>query len=216
MDITEIIRRIENLIRLGAIAEVDAGAARVRVTSGGIETDWLPWIHARAGTTTDWDPPSVGEQVIIFSPSGDTAVGIVMTGLNTHAAPAPSASLGECVRTYPDGARIAYRHETGSLSASGIKTATVQASEKCTVDCPASEFTGDVQVMGALTANGLFTYKSGMNGKGGSARAGGTVISGPIRHEGEFTNSGGLSSNGVSLPSHTHPGDSGGTTGTPK
>ena len=216
MDITDIIRRIENMIRLGSIAEVDLAAVRVRVASGGIVTGWLPWKHARAGTTADWDPPTVGEQVIILSPSGDTAVGIVLTGINSKAHPAPSASGDQCLRAYPDGARITYDHKAGALSATGIKTAKIEASESCTVDCPSSTFTGNVEVMGAMTVNGLLTYKSGMSGQGGSARSGGTVIQGPINHDGDFTNQGSLSSNGISLSGHAHPGDSGGTTGAPK
>ena len=216
MDITDIIRRIENMIRLGSIAEVDLAAVRVRVASGGIVTGWLPWMHARAGATADWDPPTVGEQVIILSPSGDTAVGIVMTGINSKAHPAPSASPDQCLRAYPDGARITYDHKAGALSATGVKTARIEASESCTVDCPSSTFTGDVEVMGAMTVNGLLTYKSGMSGQGGSARSAGTVIKGPINHNGAFTNQGSLSSNDISLSGHTHPGDSGGTTGAPQ
>lgn len=42
-------RRIENIVRLGTIAEVDCAHAKAKVKSGGILTDWLPWVTARAG-----------------------------------------------------------------------------------------------------------------------------------------------------------------------
>lgn len=214
-DIADLIRRLESLIRYGTIAEVQMAPPRVRVKSGGLTTIWRPWISLRAGDTTEWDPPTVGEQCVFFSPSGEPTTGFALVGLFSDARPAPSSSPDEHVRAYPDGARITYNHATGALSATGIKTALVQAAEKCTVDCPESEFTGNVLVKGTLTVEKLLTYMSGMAGQGGSS-GGSTTITGPINHQGEFSNQGRVSSNGIVLDSHRHPGDSGGTTGAPQ
>lgn len=68
-------------------------------------------------------------------------------------------------------------------------------------DAPQSTFTG------AVTVQGLLTYQNGMSGQGGS---GSTQISGDITHS-----DGNMSSHGKVLHTHTHPGDSGGTTGAP-
>lgn len=94
-NVAELLRLIHNLIRTGTIAEVDHAAARVRVKSGALLTDWLPWIESRAGTSRSWNPPTVGEQVMLFSPGGDPAAGLVLTGLfsNAHPTPANSADL---------------------------------------------------------------------------------------------------------------------------
>ncbi len=86
-NIAELLRLLHNLIRLGTIAEVDHHAARVRVKTGELLTDWLPWLEGRAGTTRDWDPPTQGEQVILFSPGGDPAAGVVLCGLCSNAHP---------------------------------------------------------------------------------------------------------------------------------
>ncbi|MXR35742.1 hypothetical protein GQF02_01925 [Neisseriaceae bacterium B2N2-7] len=51
-------------------------------------------MHTRAGTRRDGEPPYAGEQIMIFSPSGDTAAGTVPRGINSSAHPAPSA-LGQ-------------------------------------------------------------------------------------------------------------------------
>lgn len=206
-DIADLIRRLESLIRYGTIAEVQMDPPRVRVKSGGLNTIWRPWISLRAGDTTEWDPPTVGEQCVFFSPSGEPTTGFALVGLFSDAHPAPSNSPDEHVRAYPDGARIIYNHFTGALSATGIKTALVQAAEKCTVDCPESEFTGNVLVRGTLT------YLGGLNNAGNGS---GATISGPIDHDGDLTNTGSIISNGVVLDSHRHPGDSGGTTGAPQ
>ncbi|WP_256203996.1 phage baseplate assembly protein V [Pseudomonas sp. MOIL14HWK12:I2] len=93
-DIAALSRLIKNLIRLGTVAEVDHGSlpdkhpARIRVQSGELLTGWLPFTAGRAGTTRDWDPPPMGEQVLVLSPSGQTAQDIVVTGLFSALIPA--------------------------------------------------------------------------------------------------------------------------------
>ncbi len=221
-DIADLIRRIESLIRYGTIAEVDHDARRVRVKSGELTSNWLPWGAGRAGETLEWNPPTVGEQVVLLCPSGDPAGGFALLAIYSDAFDAPSSSPDEHLRVYPDGARILYNHATGALSVTGVQTALVQAAQRVTVDCPESLFTGNVTISGRLIVlgdvlakaaaivSGLFSYLAGMAGSGGAGGAA-TTISGTITHSG-----GALSSNGVTLHSHTHPDPHGGNVGTPK
>lgn len=204
-------RRLDNLIRLGAIAAVDHARALCRVQSGGLLTDWLPWAERRAGTTRTWNPPTVGEQVLLLCPSGEPGAGIVLTGIYTAAHDQPSASAAEHVTEYPDGARITYNHATSALTVTGIKTARVEASEHVTVDCPESTITGNVLIKGTLTVQDLLTYQNGLRGSGGSGN--GNAITGPITHQ-----DGNLSSNGIVLHTHAHTGvqPGGGSTGGPQ
>jgi phage baseplate assembly protein V len=208
-------RRLEQLIRLGIIAEVDHAKALCRVRCGDLQSDWLPWLERRTGETRTWNPPTVGEQCLWISPSGNTdGGGCVLLGL--YSANAPSFSPDETLIVFPDGATAHYNHVTGALDVAGIKTATVQAADHVTVDCPESTFTGNVTIEGNLTVKGratveqLLTYLAGMSGQGGAG--GGTKISGPITHA-----DGDLASNGVVLHTHKHgdtqPGS--GTTGAP-
>lgn len=111
MNTADLTRRLENLIRLGTVAEVDPATARCRVKTGGIVTAWLPCFTLRAGEDRTWDPPSVGEQGIVFSPSGDPATGAVLVGLNSDAFPAPDNNPNRHRRTYRDGAVIEYDTE---------------------------------------------------------------------------------------------------------
>lgn len=196
----EIYRRLANLIRRGRVQEVrHTRPARVRVATGDLLTGWLPYIEDRAGTTRTWNPPTVGEQVVVFCPEGDPAAGIVLAGLNAESTPAPSDSPDEWVTTFPDGARITYDHASGDLQATGIKTGTIQASSSFTVQCP------NITLDGNTTVTGLFTYQAGMSGQDGKGNN--TAIRGDFRHE-----SGNLSSNGVVLHTHTHGGvESGGS-----
>lgn len=208
----ELARRLDNLVRLGTVAAVDHGNARCRVQLGALLTQWLPWHSIRAGNTRTWSPPTVGEQVMVFSPSGEIAAGIVLTGIYTESHDQPSSSADDHVIAFPDGARISYDHATGHLQVSGIKTATVQASEHVTVDCPENTITGNVLIKGTLTVEDLLTYQNGLRGHGGNS-GNGNVLTGDFTHT-----DGNLISNGIVLHTHTHSGvQSGGSnTGGPQ
>ena len=106
--LAELARLIENLVRLGTVAEVQVQPPRVRVNTGNITTTWLPWLALRAGTSKEWDPPTVGEQVVLLSPSGVLAQGVALVGLFSDANPANGDREGLHRRTYPDGAVVEY------------------------------------------------------------------------------------------------------------
>lgn len=155
MDIATLSRMIENMIRIGKIEEIDLSGKCCRVRTGKLLTNLLPWITARAGTTRTWNPPTVGEQVLVFSPSGELGAGIVLTGLFSTDNQAPSDSAAEHITDYPDGARISYNHVTHALTATGIQTALVQSSAQVTIDCPSVHFTGDIAVDGDAVIGGI-------------------------------------------------------------
>ncbi len=151
-DIAALSRLIENLIRLGTVAEVDHGSlpdkrpARVRIQSGDLLTGWLPWVALRAGTTRDWDPPTVGEQVLVLSPSGQTAQGIAITGLFSVLIPANGDRAGLHRRTYPDGAVVEYDSEAHQL------LATLPAGGRVEIVAPGGfKLQGDVDIDGLVT-----------------------------------------------------------------
>src|SRR5690606_22119459 len=177
----ELARLLQNLVRVGSILAIDHEGYRVRVKSGHLETDWLPWVEARSGNTKTWNPPTVGEQVVMFSPGGDLSAAIVLASVNSDANPPPSNSPDETVCRYPDGAVSMYNHQSGAFSLTGIKTLTVDAADSITLkagqsitlDAPASTSTG------THTIEGLLTYLAGMageNGEGGSTTISGNMI----------------------------------------
>lgn len=115
--IAEILRLLENLIRFGTVAEVQHAPPRVRVKTGELTTTWLPWLAFRAGADQEWDPPTVGEQVLLLSPSGQLANGVAITGLFSDNIPANGDRPGLHRRTYSDGAVIEYDSKAHHLSA---------------------------------------------------------------------------------------------------
>ncbi len=132
----DIPRLLRNLIRIGTIAEVDLEAATCRVNTGGNVTDWLHWLTARAGRSRSWWAPSIGEQVLLFCLGGELDTAFVMPAVFSDEFPAPSGSADALHVTFPDGAVIEYEPKTGALQATGIKSATVNASEKVAVTAP--------------------------------------------------------------------------------
>lgn len=144
----ELLRRLDNLIRLGTVAAVDHGRALCRVQSGRLTTDWLPWLDRRAGTTRTWSPPTPGEQVVVFCPSGEPAAGVVLTGIYTATHDQPSESADEHVVDFADGARIAYDQDSGTLTITGMQA--------IRITCPLIEIDGEVrQYGGDLSSHGV-------------------------------------------------------------
>ncbi|QKL50910.1 phage baseplate assembly protein V [Ralstonia solanacearum] len=122
MDTAELARLLENVIRLGTVAEIDYVATpRVRVKTGGLLTTWRPWAERRAGATRTWCPPTIGEQVLLLCPSGDPSNAIVLCGISTDDNDVPSHNPAETVTQYPDGALVRYNHATGVLSVLGVQ-----------------------------------------------------------------------------------------------
>lgn len=212
---SDISRRIENIVRAGTVTQVDHGAARCRVKSGALETDWLPWLSLRAGNVRRWSPPSIGEQSLVLSPGGDMASGIVLVGIFSDAAPANGDSADVDRATYPDGAVIEYDHAAHTLTATlpGGATADITVpgsvtvrSESITLDSPRTTTTGE------LIVQGLLTWQAGMSGSGGTGDIAGAVVQGTIRTTEDVV------ANGISLTQHTHTGvqPGGGSTGVPQ
>jgi len=111
-------RRVANGIRFGKVMAVDLANARVRIKSGEIETTWLPWSTGRAHPSKRrWDPPAVGEQVVVLSPCGDLSQGVAMVGVFQDTAAAPSASADKDSAVYGDGAVIEYDQASHTLLA---------------------------------------------------------------------------------------------------
>lgn len=82
----EAARRQANGQLYGVVASVDYDVKRAVVE---IEDGWntapLPWQERRAGKARTSSPPSVGEQVTVLSPGGETAAGLILLGVPSDA-----------------------------------------------------------------------------------------------------------------------------------
>jgi phage baseplate assembly protein V len=113
-NIAEILRRIENMIRYGTIAEVDHANALVRVKyatdhdNNDILTDWRPWLTHAAASNRTWRSPEIGEQVALLSPSGNLSLALILPAIYQAAHTAPSSSASAHVTHYSDGTVVTY------------------------------------------------------------------------------------------------------------
>ncbi|WP_282410075.1 phage baseplate assembly protein V [Pseudomonas sp. PS02303] len=145
-DLATLARLVENLIRLGTIAAVQMKPSRVQVKTGSITTGWLPWIAPRAGVDREWNPPSVEEQVILLSPSGQLGNGVVLTGLFSDHVPANGDREGLHRCTYRDGTVIEYDSIAHHLNVTLVEGGTTNLTS-----------TGGIHIVGPITHEGDYT-----------------------------------------------------------
>lgn len=206
LSLQELARLLRNMIRTGVIVDIDLSSGRCRVQTGGLVTQWLQWLTHRAGHSRSWWAPSIGEQVLLLAVGGELDTAFVLPGIFSDDNPAPSASADALHVAFPDGAVVEYEPKTSALTVSGIKTATISASQSLTATVPDVRVTATTRITldtpEVVCTNKLITGTLEVQ-KGGT-------MSGNIEHSG-----GSLTSNGKVLHTHKHPGDSGGTTGAP-
>lgn len=221
----ELYRLLANMIRTGRVEQVRTGSAadpaRCRVRTGELLTTWVPWVSQAAGgnnQTRHWRIPAIGEPCLLLSPGGDLAQATALPGLFSDDMPQGAAS--EDVERHDFSELDFWEHNRPASTlrfeiAAAIELkvggsvlhitpeGTTLTTPELTVDSPASTFTG------AVSVEGLFTYKAGMAGSAGEGASntiqGGFAVSGgSITHNGKRVDDG-----------HTHPDAHGGNTGAP-
>ena len=144
LDLTEAHRRLSNLMRLGTLEEIDYGQAIGRVRFGGILTDWLPFIVARAGQDRQFWAPDLGEQVVVLSPSGDLVQGVILGSIYRTRYPVTRAGEGRNTAIFGDGTMVQYDRRAHTLTIEmqegGIKIVAPRG----------IDITGDVRVIGCV------------------------------------------------------------------
>lgn len=199
--LSETERMLAGIVRFGVITELDEASARVKVRTGGLSTDWLPWLTTRAGATRTWSAPRPGEQVLVLAPCGDPSQGVVLLSVYQDDYPAPAASKDKETTVYPDGSTVEYD------SAANLLTVTVSGNGRVVVNCKEVTVNAETSVTlntpqttckGKLTVEGLLTYQAGMAGSGGSGAAASIV--------GDISVTGGnVTADGIGLKTHKHP-----------
>lgn len=178
----ELLRLLSNVLRVGVVFAISEDGESVRVQSDDLQTTWLRWMTTRAGAFRFWCPPSLGEQVLLGCIGGNPETAVLLGSLFSSENDAPASSLMQMMITAPDGAEFSYDAEAGALSAGGMKTATIQAATKITLDAPEVECTNHLKAK-------TFDFTEGGN------------MTGDVTHSG-----GALKSNGVQADDHDHGG----------
>ena len=206
--LSDLLRRVENIVRVGTVSELDEANARIRVQLGSLKTAWIPWLTNRAGPDRDWWAPEPGEQVVVFSPSGELAVGFALPAIYTAANNAPASSKEKHRVVYADGTSLEYNRESHTYHLN-----VVGSGAKVNVTTPGKiEFNAGGEI--DLTAPNINLH--------GIILLDGPLIQGTIGSQGATLNgplnvTNDVMGEGVSLAHHTHGGvdPGGGNTGEP-
>ena len=197
-------RRFHNAIHVGVITEVDyANAkARVQITNNYI-TGLLKWAQVNSHLDVEWNPPVVGEQVLVLCVSGRLENGFIVRGI--YAKNDIPEGLDEKTHQllYRDGTKIKYNLDSKRLEADinqngsflvkvGNSTITVNSDS---ITLVAGGVTATLNSSGFTVDNDIISTTN--------VRASNNVqdILGTMQEMRSRYNS------------HSHPGDSGGTTG---
>ena len=188
--LTELERRLGAIVRQGKILEVNYAKATAKAVSGEMITGWLPWLTHRAGENSTWFPPEVGEQILIISPGGSPEQGFILPGIYQNSLPAPSADENEVLIQFADGTFV--KKSPGLvLIDSSVSGAKMHLNAG-----------GDVDINS--TNNILIKAAGNM-----TLDAAGITIKGPVTQTG-----GDITSDGVSVQTHTHTDTAGTAAGT--
>ncbi|MEE7478425.1 phage baseplate assembly protein V [Methylobacterium hispanicum] len=153
-------RRLNNMFREARVTKVHAEEGMAEVEADGLPSHKIPWV-TRAGTQKEWDPPTEGERVMLFSPTGEPGLGMIMHGgyssqfpQNHNKAGEHRRSVGDKVSTTTTGEDKVSKTENVTVSqnadshgiAAGEKSKHVVEAGKITNDTPQMLATRDVHL----------------------------------------------------------------------
>ena len=168
-------RRLHNIATIGTVFDVNPDDQTMRLDVGDNQTDWLPIPALAAGQVRVWRCPSVGEQFLLVSPSGELANAIPVLSLYSNQHPSPSNNPNEIRVRFNDSDFLSIKNQDSQLTLKindivfdGDLTVTggVDVGENVLVG-------GDIHSLGDIVA-GSISLKSHTHGKvmGGNSTTG--------------------------------------------
>lgn len=146
------------------VVAVDLTTAMVRVTDGGDWTSaWVRWHAQAAGKARHWRAPSIGEQGVLVSPSGEPAQGTFVPGLYGNAGDQPDNRDHVEVWRFDDGGSLVYdwvassytiKVPSGTVTIEVGGTKAVLTDDAITAESANITLTGIVKIVGPLQVSG--------------------------------------------------------------
>ena len=145
-------RRLHNIATIGTVIKIDADKALMRLAVGDNETDWVNIPSIAAGAISVWRCPSIGEQYLLVSPSGDLANAIPVISLYSEHNPSPSTDPNEIRIRYNDTDFCSIDVANSQLTMH-ISEAVIKSKTSILLDTPKTRMTGSLQVDKDIHAN---------------------------------------------------------------
>jgi len=153
-------RMIAAMLMPCAVVGLDLPAAMVRVSNGEWTSAWVRWHSLAAGKARHWRAPSIGEQGVLFNPSGQAGMGTFIPGLYGNAGAPPDNRDHVEVWRFDDGGSLVYDWQAMTYSImlpTGTVTIKVGSTEVVVTDDAVTAKVGGTEV--ALTPSSA-TVKS--------------------------------------------------------
>ncbi|KAF2406418.1 phage baseplate assembly protein V [Pseudomonas antarctica] len=150
-------RMIAAMLMPCVVVGVDLTAPAVRVGNGEWTSAWVRWHSLAAGKARHWRAPSLGEQGLLFNPSGQAGMGTFIPGLYGNAGAAPDNRDHVEVWRFDDGGSLIYDWEANTYTITlptGTVTIKVGTTTVTVTDNAVTAKVGDSEVgltPGALT-----------------------------------------------------------------
>ena len=138
-------RRLHNIATIGTVFDVNPDDQTMRLDVGDNQTDWLPIPALAAGQVRVWRCPSVGEQFLLVSPSGELANAIPVLSLYSNQHPSPSND--------PNEIRVRF-NDSDFLSVNTQDSQLILKINDVIFDVNSTTLTGDLTVNGSVQVDG--------------------------------------------------------------
>ncbi|AHZ72633.1 pyocin R2_PP [Pseudomonas mandelii JR-1] len=159
-----------------AVVGVDLVAPAVRVSNGEWTSAWVRWHSLAAGKARHWRVPSLGEQGVLFNPSGQAGMGTFVPGLYGNAGAPPDNRDHVEVWRFDDGGSLVYDWQARSYAItlpSGTVTIKVASTEVIVTDAAVTVTTGNINLKAAVTIDGALHVTQGITSAGAIIDTGG-------------------------------------------
>lgn len=149
-----------------------------RVSTGDWTSTWVRWHGIAAGKARHWRAPSMGEQGVLLSPSGQAGMGTFVPGLYGNAGPPPDNRDHVEVWRFDDGGSLVYDWKANTYTItlpSGTVTIAVGGASAVVTDSAVTVTAGDIGLIGAVKIDGPLLVTKDITGMGKIIDTGGNT-----------------------------------------
>lgn len=171
-------RMISTMLMPCVVVAVDLSTGMVRVQSGDWTSAWVRWHSQAAGKARHWRVPSLKEQGVMLSPSGEAGMGTFIPGLYGNAGAQPDNRDHVEVWRFDDGGSLVYDWEANSYTIdlpAGNVTIKVGDSVLDMTPNSARLVSSQINLVGVVTIDGETQIHGGLNATGDINSAGRVV-----------------------------------------
>ncbi|MDO9402906.1 MAG: phage baseplate assembly protein V [Polaromonas sp.] len=161
------------------VVGVDLAAPAVRVSNGEWTSAWVRWHSLAAGKARHWRAPSLGEQGVLFNPSGQAGMGTFIPGLYGNAGGPPDNRDHVEVWRFDDGGSLVYDWKAKSYTITlptGRVVTKVGSTESVTTDNDVTVTTTNIKLIAAVEIKGSLRVTEGVE-VAGALHAVGSITS---------------------------------------